>query len=195
LLYTSSQKFCAQVLVNSINAQTLGIAVAAEVDFAALCGASGDRAADEMEDESVNSVLDNTLRMFGRVDILVHADEGISKGGLADIDEAFFDTMIRRNVKEPLFLTKFVARYMEEGDCSPPTPPLIFLVQVNRNTYTYKINRRQGHILLLVHHAGHNGSAESSGVRKLQRCNRANYPGACQRPRRARNHSEYNRTR
>jgi NAD(P)-dependent dehydrogenase (short-subunit alcohol dehydrogenase family) len=139
LLHGPSSRSCAEILANSINAKKAGIAVLAQVDFSALCLDSPpgeyyypqkkqQRVPNAMEEEDneqdngpekhgecANYVLDETLRMFGRVDILVHADDVCRKGSLVDIDEAFFDQMIRANVKEPLFLTKFVAPYMNEG--------------------------------------------------------------------------------
>lgn len=118
LLYSATQKPFVQYVADSINAQKVGIAVAAEVDFPALCRASGERTADE----SVNRVLDDTLRAYGQVDVLVHADDGIATGTLTDIDDVFIDTMIRTNVKEPLFLSKFVARHMREGGLSLSHP-------------------------------------------------------------------------
>lgn len=138
LLHGPSSRSCAEILANSINAKKAGIAVLAQVDFSALCldsppgeyyypqkkqrvpNAMEEEEGNEVDDgpqkhECANYVLDETLRMFGRVDILVHADDVCRKGSLVDIDEAFFDQMIRANVKEPLFLTKFVAPYMNEG--------------------------------------------------------------------------------
>jgi len=120
LLCPPSNRPAVQYLADSINAQKVGIVVLAEVDLSALCRASGERtpkdmAADSSEGDRVNTALDDSLQMFGRIDILVHADDGITKGALDEIDEELFDVMIRTNVKEPLFLTKFVARHMTQG--------------------------------------------------------------------------------
>lgn len=95
----------------------MGIALLAEVDFSALCANSGNPSslAWPSDNQSVNGKLHETLKLFARIDVLVHADEAVQGRSLVEVDEEFFDEMVMTNVKEPLFLTKFIAPLMEQG--------------------------------------------------------------------------------
>lgn len=101
------------MLVAEINTKGRGIALLAEVDFPALCTSSGELSSDDHN--NINAKLYETLKLFARVDVLVHADESVQARTLVEVDEEYFDEMVRTNVKEPLFLTKLIAPYMQQG--------------------------------------------------------------------------------
>lgn len=67
------------------------------------------------EEPSTNDKLSETLRMLGRVDVLVHAGEDVVARSLVEVNEELFDDMLEYHVKHPLFLTKLVAPHMREG--------------------------------------------------------------------------------
>lgn len=63
-------------------------------------------------------LLQETLRVFGRLDILV-LNAGLMGGKtLGEIDEEFFDAHFAVNVKAPLFLVKAAAEVMERRERS-----------------------------------------------------------------------------
>ncbi|KAF9078414.1 hypothetical protein BDP27DRAFT_1396741 [Rhodocollybia butyracea] len=67
-------------------------------------------------------LLQETLRMFGRLDILVLNAGLMGSKTLSEIDEDFFDAHFAVNVKAPLFLVKEAAEVMER-----PGGRIIFL--------------------------------------------------------------------
>ncbi|KAL0575698.1 hypothetical protein V5O48_006258 [Marasmius crinis-equi] len=60
-------------------------------------------------------LLSETIRVFGRLDVLVLNAGIMGSKALQEIDEAFFDAHFDANVKAPLFLVKEAARFL-------PTP-------------------------------------------------------------------------
>ncbi|KAJ4490366.1 hypothetical protein J3R30DRAFT_3693969 [Lentinula aciculospora] len=67
-------------------------------------------------------LLQETLRMFGRLDILILSAGLMGSKTLSEIDEPFFDAHFDSNVKAPLFLVKAAAEVMER-----PGGRIIFL--------------------------------------------------------------------
>ncbi|KAJ3761434.1 hypothetical protein EV360DRAFT_37801, partial [Lentinula raphanica] len=57
-------------------------------------------------------LLQETLRIFGRLDILILSAGLMGSKSLSEIDEAFFDAHFDFNVKAPLFLVKAAAEVM-----------------------------------------------------------------------------------
>jgi len=54
-------------------------------------------------------LIEETLKTFGKIDILVLNAGRTGSKGLTDLDETFFDANFAANVKAPLFLAKHVA--------------------------------------------------------------------------------------
>ncbi|KAK1220122.1 hypothetical protein PQX77_017161 [Marasmius sp. AFHP31] len=71
--------------------------------------------ADATTIEGGKTLLDQTIQVFGRLDILVLNAGIMGSKALQDVDEAFFDAHFNANVKGPLFLVKEAARVL-------PTP-------------------------------------------------------------------------
>ena len=65
--------------------------------------------ADATTVEGGRLLLEETLKTFGRVDILVLNAGLMESKTLGDMDEEFFDMQFNVNVKAPLFLAKAVA--------------------------------------------------------------------------------------
>lgn len=60
-------------------------------------------------------LLEETVKAFGKLDILVLNAGIMGSRVLADIDEQFFDSHIAINVKGPLFMTKAAAPLLPAG--------------------------------------------------------------------------------
>ncbi|EIM92778.1 NAD-P-binding protein [Stereum hirsutum FP-91666 SS1] len=60
-------------------------------------------------------LLDETLKAWGKVDILVLNAGLMGNKTLNDIDEEFFDSHVNANFKGPFFLTKLVSPHLKEG--------------------------------------------------------------------------------
>lgn len=99
-------------VVNAINSLGKGKAVAVQADVSSITGA--------------NSLLEETIKAFGQLDILVLNAGIMGSKVLADVDEQFFDSHIAINVKGPLFLTKAAAPLLPPG-----TFPTSFLAQLH----------------------------------------------------------------
>jgi 3-oxoacyl-[acyl-carrier protein] reductase len=57
-------------------------------------------------------LLDEAMRTFGRIDILVLNAGVMGSKTLAEMDEGFFDVCFETNVKVPLFMAKAAARLL-----------------------------------------------------------------------------------
>jgi 3-oxoacyl-[acyl-carrier protein] reductase len=85
-------------------------------------------------------LLDETLRAFGRVDLLVN-NAGVAPTkradilNIADADEASFDRLININLKGPYFLTQLVANEMVKLKCGK----IVNITSVS--AYTASVNR------------------------------------------------------
>lgn len=81
--------------------------------------ASGGRAialrADVTSDDDLHRIVDETIRTFGRVDILVNNAAYLEvRGGFLDGTVASLDVSFRANVRAPFLLTQLVAAKMKE---------------------------------------------------------------------------------
>ncbi|KAF7974486.1 hypothetical protein HWV62_12036 [Athelia sp. TMB] len=91
----------ANQVVGAINSKGVGKAVVVKADVSSAAGAK--------------QLLDETIKAFGRLDILVLNAGIMGSKILADVDEQFFDSHIQINVKGPLFLTKAAAPLLPSG--------------------------------------------------------------------------------
>ena len=91
----------ANQVVDAINSKGVGKAVAVKADVSSAAGAK--------------QLLDETIKAFGQLDILVLNAGIMGSKVLADVDEQFFDSHIQINVKGPVFLTKAAAPLLPSG--------------------------------------------------------------------------------
>ncbi|KAF8915568.1 hypothetical protein CPB85DRAFT_1432875 [Mucidula mucida] len=91
----------ADELVAQIKAQGKGDAVAIKADASTIAGGK--------------SLIADTIRVFGKIDILVLNAGIMGSKPIADVDEAFFDDHVNCNIKGPLFMAKAVIEHL-------PTP-------------------------------------------------------------------------
>ncbi|KAI0270035.1 hypothetical protein BC834DRAFT_864668 [Gloeopeniophorella convolvens] len=91
----------ADAVVSSIKADGKGDAFAVKADVSSIPGAQ--------------TLLDEAIRVFGKLDILVLNAGIMGSRTLADIDEQFYESHMNINVKGPLFLTKSAAPLLPEG--------------------------------------------------------------------------------
>lgn len=85
----------ADEVVQTIRSQGKGGAIAVKADASSV--------------EGGKYLLEEALKTFGKIDILVLNSGIMGSRTLADVDEAFFDSHFMINVKAPLFLAKAVA--------------------------------------------------------------------------------------
>ncbi|KAJ3511433.1 hypothetical protein NLJ89_g4101 [Agrocybe chaxingu] len=86
-------------VVQAIRSQGKGGAIAVKADTATL--------------EGGQHLLDETMKTFGKIDILVLNAGTWGAKTLAETDEAFFDAQFNTNVKAPLFLAKAAAPLLQ----------------------------------------------------------------------------------
>jgi len=98
--YVSSEKAAAEV-VDAINAKRPSSAIAIKADVSSSAG--------------TQSLLEQTLKAFGRLDILALNAALMGTKTLAEIDEAYYTKCFDANVKGPLFLVKSAAPHLEAG--------------------------------------------------------------------------------
>lgn len=96
-----SNSYAADEVVNAINSEGKGKAVGVKADVSSIAG--------------INTLLEETVKAFGKLDILVLNAGIMGSRVLADVDEQFFDSHIRINVKGPLFLAKAAAPLLPAG--------------------------------------------------------------------------------
>lgn len=154
----------ADEVINAINARGKGQAAGVRADASSIVGA--------------NQLLEETVKIFGHLDIIVLNAGIMGSKVLADVDEHFFDEHITRNVKGPLFLTKAAVPLLPDGAS-------IFKPCLSGYLPRY---RRTDHIYLLVSHQGVFRSTQCTRLRCLQRRHRANLTGARKRSRITRDH-------
>ena len=126
-----------------------GNAAAADECLALVREAGGDGItirADVAQGEDRTRLVDETLKAFGRIDVLVN-NAGVAPNVRADLLEAgeeSFDRLININLKGPYFLTQAVANHMIEqvksGEEGPFGPPRIVTV-TSISAYTASVNR------------------------------------------------------
>lgn len=85
-------------LVSDINAQGKGRAVAIKGDASTLAGG--------------RAIIADTLKAFGKLDILVLNAGIMGSKPISDIDEAFFDDHVQSNIKGPLFMAKAAIEHL-----------------------------------------------------------------------------------
>ncbi|KAF9456012.1 hypothetical protein BDZ94DRAFT_1302782 [Collybia nuda] len=88
----------ADELANEINSKGKGSAVAIKADVSTISGGQ--------------LLIDETLKVYGRLDILICNAGLMGSKPLAEIDEEFFDAHINSNVKGPLFLAKAATAHL-----------------------------------------------------------------------------------
>ena len=126
-----------------------GNAAAANECLALVREAGGDGItvrADVALGEDRGHLVDETLKAFGRIDLLVN-NAGVAPNVRADLLEAgeeSFDRLININLKGPYFLTQAVANHMivqvKSGQEGPFGPPRIVTV-TSISAYTASVNR------------------------------------------------------
>ena len=97
----NSSKSSADELVERINGQGNGKAIAVKADMASL--------------EDGKKLVEDSVKEFGRVDILVLNAALVIDGTLDDITEERFDKHFELNVKVPLFIVQAASKYMKPG--------------------------------------------------------------------------------
>lgn len=65
--------------------------------------------------ESCKRLLDETLKAFGRIDILVLNAGIMGSRSLREVDEKYFDESFLVNVKGPFFLVQAAEPHLKEG--------------------------------------------------------------------------------
>jgi 3-oxoacyl-[acyl-carrier protein] reductase len=88
----------AQEVVQSIKQGGNGDAVAVKADVSTLDGGK--------------HLLQETVRIYGKLDILILNAGIMGSKPLEDVDEEFFDWHMQMNVKAPLFLAKAATEYL-----------------------------------------------------------------------------------
>ncbi|KIM78121.1 hypothetical protein PILCRDRAFT_824835 [Piloderma croceum F 1598] len=94
-------KEAADNVVNAINSTRDGAAIAVNADASTIAGGE--------------KLLEECMRAFGRLDILV-LNAGVSvESSISEVDHSIFDAAFNLHVKGPLFLTKSAAPRLAEG--------------------------------------------------------------------------------
>jgi 3-oxoacyl-[acyl-carrier protein] reductase len=102
--YLNSQE-AADNVVNAINSSRDGAAIGVKADASTIIG--GER------------LLEECMKAFGRLDILVlNAGVGV-ESTISEVDPSIFDATFNVHVKGPLFLTKSAATQLSEGTQGP----------------------------------------------------------------------------
>jgi len=104
----------ASVVINYASNETAAKEVAEEINNIR-SGAAVIVKADVSTVESCKYLLDETLKAFGRIDILVLNAGVMGMKTLREIDEKFFDEHFLINVKGPFFLVQAAERHLTEG--------------------------------------------------------------------------------
>ena len=105
----------ASVVINYASNETAAKEVADEINKIR-SGAAVIVKADVSTVESCKYLLDETLKAFGRIDILVLNAGIMGMKTLREIDEKFFDDHFLINVKGPFFLVQAAERHLTEGE-------------------------------------------------------------------------------
>ncbi|KAG6917618.1 hypothetical protein DXG01_001849 [Tephrocybe rancida] len=92
--YVSNENRAVEV-VNEIKSTGKGGAVAIKADASTIAGGK--------------ALVEETIKVFGKVDILICNAGIMGSKVLADVDEKFFDDHINNNIKGPFFLAQTVA--------------------------------------------------------------------------------------
>src|SRR5690606_33171283 len=98
--------------------------------------------ADVSRTEDRQRLVDETVKAFGRIDLLVN-NAGVAPNVRADILEAgeeSFDRLININLKGPYFLTQLVANRMI-AQVADKLPPGRIVTVTSMSAYTASVNR------------------------------------------------------
>lgn len=68
--------------------------------------------ADQGTSDGVNRIIDETLRAFGTIDVLVNNAADLSRGHFFDVDEAWLDRELAANIRGPYLLAHKAAEVM-----------------------------------------------------------------------------------
>lgn len=98
--YVSNLQAASEV-VDSINAKRAGAAIAIKADVSTVIGGQ--------------TLLDETVKSFGKIDIIVLNAAIMGSKPLAEVDEQYFDDHMNINVKGQLFLVKAAAPLLTSG--------------------------------------------------------------------------------
>lgn len=116
--YANDSK-AADEVVKSIKAQQKGDAIAVKADASTLAGG--------------RLLIDEAVKAFGHLDILILNAGIMGSKPLAEVDEAFFDAHMSINVKAPLFIAKAAMEVLPTR-----TPNLIFRASVHAKTHPFQ---------------------------------------------------------
>lgn len=105
----------ASVVINYVSNEAAAKEVADEIN-SIRSGAAVIVKADVSTVESCKYLLDETLKAFGRIDILVLNAGIMGMKTLHEIDEKFFNDHFLINVKGPFFLVQAVEPHLKEGE-------------------------------------------------------------------------------
>jgi len=104
----------AKVVINYFNNQDNAVAVQNEVN--ALGAESILVRGDMANKDDVQALVDKTTETFGGVDILVNVAGGlVARKTIAEMDEDFFNHVMRLNLNSTFLLTKYCVPHMSEG--------------------------------------------------------------------------------
>ena len=104
----------ASVVINYASNETAAKEVADEIN-GIRSGAAVIVKADVSTVESCKYLLNETLKAFGKIDILVLNAGIMGLRGLREVDEKFFDDHFVINVKGPFFLVQAAEPHLKEG--------------------------------------------------------------------------------
>jgi len=104
----------ASVVINYASNEAAAKEVADEIN-AIRSGAAVTIKADVSTVESCKRLLDETLKAFGRIDILVLNAGIMGSRSLREVDEKYFDESFLINVKGPFFLVQAAEPHLKEG--------------------------------------------------------------------------------
>ena len=92
----------ARSVVEEIAAEGKGKAVIVQADLSSV--------------KDAERLVEEAIRRFGRLDILVNNAAMFATATLEQVDEADFDRHFSTNVKTPLFLVKKASQYLKDGE-------------------------------------------------------------------------------
>ena len=104
----------ASVVINYASNEAAAKEVADEINTIR-SGAAVTIKADVSTVESSKRLLDETLKAFGRIDILVLNAGIMGSRSLREVDEKYFDESFLINVKGPFFLVQAAEPHLKEG--------------------------------------------------------------------------------
>ncbi|KAI0924128.1 hypothetical protein AcW1_006331 [Taiwanofungus camphoratus] len=107
----------ANVVVNYVSNASAAASVVDSINAGATSGAGKAISvqADVGSTKGTQRLLDEAIRIFGKLDILVLNAAVMGSAALADVSEEFFDKHFNVNVKAPFFMIKAAAPLMKEG--------------------------------------------------------------------------------